>query len=359
MKREFLQLLHKYDSKKHFLNSWFMSEKLDGRRVFWDGGISRGIPTDQVPYANTVKDKRFVDEKFATGLWSRYGKAIQAPDTFLDKLPKIFLDGELFLGLGLQQELMSITSSHEGTDWSDVKFMILDSPPLETIFKDGVYDVRMANTLYKIKLDGCYQWVRQLNKHFITVGPDSSFEQVLGFLRSRITENDNVRIHKQVRLSYNSNVISETIEAELAKVVELGGEGLVFRNPISVWRPERSHNALKYKPYTDDEAIVTGYTWGVQTDFGSKLLGLMGNMIVNYKGKRLELSGFKESERELSYKVDSSSAFAEGVRCQGEIVGEDIENHMFPRGSVVTIKFRELTRDGVPKECTYLRRQIL
>jgi hypothetical protein len=35
-----------------------------------------------------------------------------------------------------------------------------------------------------------------------------------------------------------------------------------------------------------------------------------------------------------------------------------ITNERFPLGSVITYKFRELTRDGYPKEARYHRRRI-
>lgn len=358
-KREFLQLLHKYDEKKHFINSWFVSDKLDGRRVFWDGGISRNLKTEDVPYANTVKDKRFIEPKYATGLWSRYGKAIQAPASFLDKLPNVILDGELFLGLGKQQELMSITATHEGTDWSDIKFMVLDSPPIERVFCDGVYDVRVGNVLYKIKLEGILPWIRNNGRHFISVGPDSSFEQVYGWLRRKFVGNENILLHNQVRLPFKTHEIKSVIDKELESVVQSGGEGLVFRNPVDTWKPERTHSALKYKPYQDDEAIVTGYTWGRETEFGSKLLGMMGNLIVNFKGKRFELSGFTDEERAtMIYKHNNEPAFENGLLNAGQVVSDDIENKKFPRGSTITFRYRELSKDGIPKEARFLRQRL-
>ena len=44
MNREFVQLAQVYDPKKHGIAGWFVSEKLDGMRCLWDGGITRGLP---------------------------------------------------------------------------------------------------------------------------------------------------------------------------------------------------------------------------------------------------------------------------------------------------------------------------
>ncbi len=59
-RREFLQLAHVFDPSKHTIAGWFMSEKLDGMRCFWDGGITRGMFARDVPFANVAKDDRYI-----------------------------------------------------------------------------------------------------------------------------------------------------------------------------------------------------------------------------------------------------------------------------------------------------------
>ena len=44
MRREFLQLADTYNPAKHKIAGYLVSEKLDGTRCFWDGGLSRGVP---------------------------------------------------------------------------------------------------------------------------------------------------------------------------------------------------------------------------------------------------------------------------------------------------------------------------
>jgi hypothetical protein len=70
MKREFVLLAQKFDPK-YCVNGWLTSTKIDGLRCIWDAGVSRGLLTKDVPYANVEKDGRFVKEQVATGLWSR------------------------------------------------------------------------------------------------------------------------------------------------------------------------------------------------------------------------------------------------------------------------------------------------
>ena len=135
-KREFLMLAHVF--KDQDIGGWFVSEKLDGMRAFWDGGISRGTPTGSVPWANTLKDARYKKTIYATGLWTRGGKAIQAPVWWLDKLPEHPLDGELYMGCGNFQKVMStVKSLTPGEGWTDVEYHIFDQPCLTKVLGSG------------------------------------------------------------------------------------------------------------------------------------------------------------------------------------------------------------------------------
>ena len=112
LRREFLQLADHYDPHKHDVAGWFVSEKLDGTRCFWDGGITRGLPTEQVPWASIIDpktgQKKAKIKPLSTGLWSRYGNPIMAPDWWLNQLPCCPLDGELWAGRGKFQLCRSI-----------------------------------------------------------------------------------------------------------------------------------------------------------------------------------------------------------------------------------------------------------
>ena len=112
MKQEYLMLAHTYKDQR--IAGYFASEKLDGCRAFWDGGCSRGRPATEVGYANTIKDHRLKEPPVATGLWSRSGKVINAPDDWLDQLPDCPLDGELYLGPGRFQELRKMLNTTKG-----------------------------------------------------------------------------------------------------------------------------------------------------------------------------------------------------------------------------------------------------
>lgn len=350
-KRQFLMLAHPFKPEKHAAPGWYMSEKLDGQRAFWDGGVSRGILKSEVPWANTAKDSRYVTPPVATGLWSRYGNVIHAPDQFLDALPAMPLDGELFIrrGRGGRQELSSIIKklSPDLRAWSSVRLYAFDIPPLERVFQDGRVNVPNYQKLFT----ECLEWLEARDFTYLYRPKETiRFRSVVTLLQRHLEGNDKAIAHEQVMLPYQTEKANAIINEELNRITDLGGEGLMLRNPASQWVPERTYQLLKVKKLHDDEATVIGYTTGRQTDKGSKLLGLMGALIVRLKnGKVLELSGFTDEERTLN-NPEWASAHP-GATCP-----DDVEAIHFPRGSQVTFRYRDLTRDGIPQEARFWRR---
>ena len=95
------------------LSAYWVSEKLDGVRAFWDG-------------------KRLI---------SRGGNAFSAPSWFTAGFPPVALDGELWVGRGRFEETASIVTRslpHDG--WRQVRYMVFDLPEDPEIF-----DVRLDN----------------------------------------------------------------------------------------------------------------------------------------------------------------------------------------------------------------------
>lgn len=367
-KREFLQLAHVFDPKKQVrIGGWYMSEKLDGMRAFWDSGITRGMYADTVPWANTERKGHLVNRPISTGLWSRYGNVIHAPASFLNQLPSLMLDGELYLGRGQFQKLVSVTKRHEDSGgWADVGFMVLDTPPYHAIFGNG----EIKNTNFKKTLTGAAEWAKKrfqerFNLEMFVDGPNNwQFKTVHDWLKENLVEGYNVQLHRQEELPCFHNEAIKMVEAKLEEVTQSGGEGLILRNPTTFWVAQRSHSVLKMKQVQDAEGTVTGYVWGRETDLGSKLLGLMGALVLDFNGKRLELSGFTDEERQMSVKTkldwweSTAAAMVIGKLHPGEQNTNDlIHNPKFPIGSKVTFKYRELTDDGLPKEARYWRKR--
>lgn len=329
-KREFLMLAHTF--KNQSIGGWLMSEKLDGMRAFWDGGISRGKLCFEVPWANTQKDHIKKEAPVATGLWSRGAKTIHAPDWFLDCLPDHPVDGELFTFRGQFQYVMSVVKGdHPDERWHDICFCCFGYPAYSSVFAPGYIDKT-----------GC-----ELEKVY-------SDEQLLLMKAINPSENNEYFYwHHQTKLPMAQEAAIKCINLEMDRIMPLGAEGLMLADPHRGWEPCRSHSLLKVKRFKDETGIVKGYIWGKHTDKGSKLRGLMGAVIVEYNGQCFELSGFTNEERILTYYESSKNAKI--CETDGGKVSLFIHNPKFPKDSKIRFKYRELTNKGIPKEARYFR----
>src|SRR5262249_59583486 len=103
-----LLLAHKWESD-HDPTGWWMSEKLDGIRAYWDG------------------------ETFV----SRLGNKFYAPDWFIADLPADTLDGELWVGRKQFQRTTSIVRSGAGgAEWRAVTYVVFDAPNAKGGFEE-------------------------------------------------------------------------------------------------------------------------------------------------------------------------------------------------------------------------------
>jgi len=350
-KRQYVQLAHPYEQKKHLIAGKYVSEKLDGERAIWDGGVSRGLYADEVPYSNTAKDKK---RFYATGLWTRRGKVIHAPNWFLDKLPKAVLDGELFAGRSLFQTLSSVVRNQSGTsDWSNIRYMIFDAPPLETWLSDG----EISDKPHFVKtLKGCIEWWKARERQVSQVIPRITFRERQIYLKMMKLQEPCI-LHPQTLLPDGEKSAIEKVNELLDSVLDLGGEGLILKSATNLWTGERTNDMLKFKPWHDMEAEVVGYTTGRETDAGSRLLGKMGALICKIKAGEFKVSGFKDVQRVLAAIGGDGSRDAPGWASENpdSVCPPWMHNPLYPRGSVVTIKYRELTDSGLPKEGRFWR----
>ena len=342
MKNEYLMLAQTL--KNQSINGWFVSEKLDGCRAFWDGGISRGLPASKVPYANTVKDGRLQTPPIATGLWSRAGKVIHAPSRWLDELPKMPLDGELYLGKGRFQELRTIVGSYSKKNWDYVQYRVFDSPSWYAFGRPR--DIKIRNE-YVFEIKGVDTFIVQQGN-----GPYGSqfgvhnkpFEIIQKYLHVRC-KGVCVPIPQTI-LPWNG--AREAVDKMLDELVAQGSEGAILRKPSCVWVPERTHDLLKYKPFDDAEGTITGCPSGK-----GKYLGMIGALILDFKGKRLELSGLTDEERQFVNQDMVTVAKAH----PGRDMPPSVHGKHFKFGDIVTFKYRELSDAGVPKEARYWRQR--
>jgi DNA ligase-1 len=114
-------LAHKWETD-HDPTGWWMSEKLDGIRAYWDG------------------------ETFT----SRLGNKFYAPDWFVADLPADTLDGELWVGRKQFQRTTSIVRSGAGSDeWKAVTYVVFDAPEAKGGFEQRLAHIEKVMTRAK------------------------------------------------------------------------------------------------------------------------------------------------------------------------------------------------------------------
>jgi DNA ligase-1 len=216
--------------------------------------------------------------KFTT----RQGNQYFSPGFFTDLFPNdIELDGELFYARGKFEETMSIVRSQESGDrWTKICFIVFDAPGLLGPFEE--------------RLKAFTEICEKANSPYLKAHPHFK-------ARSR-----------------------KHIEEELVRIEVLGGEGLMLRQPGSLYERCRSNTLLKYKPFRDTEAVVTGHTPGK-----GKHKGQLGALVGRTPdGKEFNLgTGLTDAER----------------------------RNPPPIGCIITYSYTGLTNSGLPKCCAFIR----
>ena len=364
-RREFLQLADTFDAEKHKVGGFYISEKLDGTRCLWDGGITREIPTKDVPWASTVDPKTGAPKGKvkgkATGLWSRYGNPIMAPDWFLNALPCCPLDGELWAGRGNFQLCRSICAGDiPDPRFKKIVYAVYSAPPLAAIFGTG--EIKNPNMLVTMDYAAMQEFLRETIRTFkgnYTAAPNGcKFEQELLFLQNALeTQNDHVFMHKQTKLPLDPAEATAAAFRCLEGVLDKGGEGCVIRDPNATWTPKRHKGLLKFKPYEDSEAVVIGYVAGKEGKQGN-VLGKIGALRVRTtkleKNVEFEIgSGLTMQEREFA----GPSAYTWAEQHPDETMPAEYDGKYVRLGQTITFKYRELSDDGIPKEGRYWRKR--
>jgi DNA ligase-1 len=217
---------------------WLLSEKFNGRRAEFDGKWLR----------------------------SSSGQVIAAPASFLQSLPPIPLDGELWLGRGEGnlQEIGSIVSRSQPDErWSKVSYLVFDLPdPAAGPFSErvrilqGVFATHRSPRVALVPYAECKSRV-----HF-----DEVFEQV----------------------------------------VSMEGEGVMLRRPDSRYVRRRVSTLLKRKKFFDDEATVIGHQPGE-----NGCAGMLGALVCRLdNGIEFEIgTGFSVEQRRSPPPIGSRVTF--------------------------------------------------
>lgn len=217
------------------LSGWWMSEKLDGVRAYWDG-------------------KQFL---------SRQGNIYYAPDWFIENLPSVPLDGELWIDRKKFQRTVSIVRRQDKSDlWKEVRFLIFDAP-----------------------------------------AANGGFEERLAFLKDALAKGASKFAQQHAHERCKS---LDAIRAELKRIEALGGEGLMLRQPGSKYVAGRSFTLLKVKTFHDAEAIVVGHQAGA-----GRHKGRMGALLVRLpNGTDFAIgTGFSDRERENPPAIGATVTF--------------------------------------------------
>jgi len=183
------------------LAQYWVSEKYDGVRAYWDG-------------------KR---------LLTRRGNTIHAPDWFIADFPEYPMDGELWAGrenfefvsgLIRKKPALDGKSNIEKFDkeWQSVSYMVFDLPEQNRPFDDRNEFMQCA--------------LPELGISWLKPAPQIKFKS------------------EEALLDY------------LNKLVTAGAEGLMLHNGSAYYAAKRTGDLLKLKPTLDSEAIVIGYTSG-------------------------------------------------------------------------------------------------
>lgn len=241
---------------------YWLSEKLDGVRAWWNG------------------------EK----MYARSGRAWNPPKWFKDRLPKdLHLDGELWMKRDAFDTTSGICRRADADAWNRINLM--------------AFDVTNVNLPY---------------------------EDRLKLLRSRLPDGE--QTPDQIQEATNNKqggkicvlpAVKCTGKAhfnELMKqILHKGGEGLMLRQPGSMYEAGRSKSLYKHKLWYDAEALVVGHEWGQ-----GEHKGRMGACTVKMQSGHIISvgSGFSHAQR---------NAWQPAI------------------GMIIRYRFQELSHDGFPR----------
>lgn len=211
-------------------------------------------------------------------LISRQGYPFSPPDYFTKNFPPFAIDGELFSERGKFEEISAtVRSGQKG--WHKLKLYVFDVPNAE------------GDLFQRLKTLADY-----LDTH----------------------PTPYIHIIEQIPVQNQTH-----FEQFFNKIQQLGGEGIVVRNPKAPYIHGRSSQILKYKAVFDEDCTVVAHHKG-KGKYADKLGSISCE---NHRGRFRIGSGFKDKDRE----------------------------NPPPINSIISYKYRGLTSAGKPRFATFLR----
>ena len=198
------------------VRDYWVSEKYDGVRGYWDG-----------------KQRQ---------MYSRNGTVIALPNDFAAQLPDISLDGELWIGRGQFERVVSVVRDAQPDDsaWKQVKYMVFELPDSQNQYGD--FTQRMAR-------------IERITQHINA---------------------PNIQAVKQWRVRDRAELLRQ-----LDTITQAGGEGLMLHLASAPYQTGRSDALYKLKLRQDAEATVIGYVAGT-----GKYAGKVGSLRVRTENGR-------------------------------------------------------------------------
>jgi hypothetical protein len=276
--RELVQLAHDFDTNR--LPSYgpvALSIKLDGGLGFWDGGCTIGKHASEIPWASTRPEAR-PEWQISTGLWTRYGHIISAPEWFTSRLPTgLMMVGELYMGKRMLQKTLSLIrtkGSERADEWKKIRFMAFDCPSVVNFS----IEAPMAHKIFKDRMGtNPLAGVRPLLAGANPRTPLKFIEAYETLTLRHAMMNDPAgsaapfQVNPQVFTQ-----ISPTIDAEIAefaaKAEANGEEGIMIRTD-EPWIPYRAYRVMKLKVAQEEVVTVVG-TYEAKDG----MVGLIGGM---------------------------------------------------------------------------------
>jgi len=161
---------------------------------------------------------------------------------------------------------------------------------------------------------------RKIKFHVYDILTDKPYEGRLEHIKRMFFANHGMK--HLVNVSTNVCHSEEDMKKQHAEHVANGYEGIMLRNPTGLYKHSRSVDLLKYKEFFDDEYEVVGFKEGDGLEKGCVLWTCKTN-----DGKTFNC-------RPRGTREDRADLFQKGADYVGKML---------------TIKFQELTDDGVPR----------
>jgi DNA polymerase/3'-5' exonuclease PolX len=266
---------------------WLLSEKFDGYRARWEPGNNQFVSRSNKVYSGT-------------------------PDWFKNAIPDVHLDGELFAGRENFQDMGVVRKKEpEDEEWLPIKYFVYDLPEETGTFKERI-----------IKLK---EIVKKAHKNWEKIRED--YPEPFCDIECPIVFTEQIEIKSMKHL-----------EEIYKDILNKGGEGVMIKDPKSLYEDKRSDYMLKYKPCFDAEAVIVDYKEG-----NGKYEGLLGAFICKPLVSYGNYSVIDDNENHIFTLSGMDDEIRENY----------LETH--PEGTVITYEYSGKTDTGKPRFARYLR----